>query len=443
MRIFIVGAGEVGIHIASSLVLEGHDLVIIERDAKKAADLQSSMDLLAVHGDGCNPRLLKKHGIDSADLLFAVSDNDASNILSSITARSLGVKQAVVRISNPDMGKNPLVRKDDGITPLYPERLVAEEIVGLTKVPGAGRARSFGDGKLVLLQARPSISAPIYGRRLKEIAGPPGWILAGIHRASGTVIPRGDTKLRPGDLLYAVGPTETSAEYLSSIGLESETVEHVVIAGAGHVGTALARMLIHEKIRVTVIQRGRERAFDFAAKVPEALVLEGNAIESEMLTEAGVADADYFVAATQDDENNLLASLLAREAGARVVVALYHRPEFLHLMQAVQIDVPVSPRMMIAGTILRMVHRREILSMDLVEGGDAEVVEFKVPARARVLKRQLQNLRFPRAAIVAAVLRGDQNFVPTGDFQFEVGDRALVFTLAEALPELERLFRGR
>ncbi len=443
MRIFIVGAGEVGIHIASSLVLEGHDLVIVERDAKKVADLQKSMDLLAVRGNGCNPRLLKKHGIDSADLMFAVSDNDAVNILSSITARAIGVKQAVVRIGNPDMGKNPLVKKDPGITPLFPERLVAEEIVGLTKVPGAGKARSFGDGKLVLLQARPSISAPIYGRRLKEIEGPAGWILAGIHRSSGTVIPRGDTKLRPGDLLYAVGPNETAADYLSSIGLESETVEHVVIAGAGHVGAALARMLIHQKVRVTVIQRGRERAFDFAAKVPEALVLEGNAIDNEMLAEAGVAEADYFVSATQDDENNLLAALLARQAGARVVVALYHRPEFLNLMKAVQIDVPVSPRMMIAGTILRMVHRQEILSMDLVEGGDAEVVEFKVPAKARVLKRTLAEMRFPRAAIVGAVIRGNQNFIPGGDFRFEEGDRAVVFTLSEALPQLERLFRGR
>jgi len=443
MRIFIVGAGEVGIHIASALVLEGHDLVIIERDPKKVANLQSSMDLLAIHGDGCNPLLLKKHGIASADLLFAVSNNDAVNILASITARGMGVKQAVVRIGNQEMGKNPLVRKDDGIVPLYPERLVAEEIVGLTKVPGAGKARSFGDGKLVLLQARPSISAPIYGRRIKDVKGPAGWILGGIHRASGTVIPRGDTKLRPGDLLYAIGPAATFPDYLESIGIKSETVEHVVIAGAGHVGLALAERLIHQKIRVTVIQRGRERAFDFAAKVPEALVLEGNAIDAEVLKEAGVAEADYFVAATQDDENNLLASLLARETGARVVVALYHRPEFLGLMQAVKIDVPVSPRMMIAGTILRMVHRQEILSMDLVEGGDAEIVEFKVPPKAHVLKRKLADLRFPRAAIVGAVLRGDQNFVPGGDFQFEEGDRALVFTLSEALPDLEKLFRGR
>ena len=443
MRIFIVGAGEVGIHIASSLVLEGHDLVVIEKDAKKVAELQSSMDLLAVHGDGCNPRLLKQHGIDSADLLFAVSNNDAINILATLTGRSLGAKQAVVRVGNPDMGKNPLVRKDDKILTLYPERLVAEEIAGLTRVPGAGKAHYFGDGKLVLLQARPTISAPIYGRRIKEIHGPKGWILAGIHRSSGTVIPRGDTKLRPGDLLYAVGPADSTAEYLTSIGLEQGTVEHVVIAGAGHVGAALARLLVHQKIRVTVIQRGHERAFDFAAKLPEVLVLEGNATDPEMLKEAGVAEADYFVAATQADENNLLSSLLARQAGVRTVVALYQRPEFLNLMQAVQIDVPVSPRMLIAGTILRMVHRQEILSLDLVEGGDAEVVEFKVPAKARALKRPLMALNFPRAAIVGAVLRDGHTFVPGGDFQFEEGDRALVFTLSEALPELERLFRGR
>lgn len=443
MRIFIVGAGEVGIHIASSLVREGHDLVVVEKDRKKVAALQSSMDLLAVHGDGCNPQLLKHHGIGNADLLFAVSNDDATNVLASLTARSLGAKQAVVRVGNPDMGKNPLVSKDEDIVLLYPERLVAEEIAALTRVPGAGKLHYFGDGKLVLLQARPTISAPIYGRRIKEINGTPGWILAGIHRASGTVIPRGDTKLRPGDLLYAVGPSDTTGEYLESIGLERQTVEHVVIAGAGQVGAALARLLVQDKIRVTVIQRGHERAFDFASRVPEALVLEGNANDPEMLSEAGIATADFFVAATQDDENNLLSSLLAREAGARSIVALYHRPEFLSLMKAVKIDVPVSPRMLIAGTILRMVHRQEILSLDLVEGGDAEVVEFRVPAKARVLKRPIQALRFPRAAIVAAVLRGDQKFVPGGGFQFEEGDRALVFTLSEALPELERLFRGR
>jgi len=443
MRIFIVGAGEVGVHIAASLVREGHDLVVIERDSAKVARLQSTMDLLAVCADGCDPGILKDHRVGDADLFFAVSNNDAVNILSAITARSLGTARCVVRVGDPRLGKTPLVKKDKQIVTLYPENLVAEEIRDLTRVPGVGKARFFAEGRLVMLQARPSIKAPIYGRPLKDLAGPSNWILTGIHRAAGTVIPRGDTVLRPGDLLYAVGPAESIERYLASIGVESQPTRRVVIAGAGQVGSWLARLLVHGKIEVTVIQRGASRAFDLAAEVPEALVLRGDATDPGMLKEAGVEDADYFVAATQQDETNLLSSLLAREAGARAVVALYHRPEFLNLMHAVRIDIPLSPRMMIAGTILRMVHRREIVSLDLVEGGDAEVVEFEVPARARVLKRPMMGLNFPRAAIVGAVLRGDELFVPDGDFEFAVGDRALVFTLAESLPALERMFRGR
>jgi len=443
MRIFIVGAGEVGVHIAASLVREGHDLVVIERDAGKVARLQSTMDLLAVGGDGCNPEILKDHRVGDADLFFAVSNNDAVNILAAITARSMGAARCVVRVGDPRLGKTPLVRKDEQIVTLYPENLVAEEILNLTRVPGVGKARFFAEGRLVLLQARPSIRAPIYGRPLKDLAGPPSWILTGIHRAAGTVIPRGDTVLRPGDLLYAVGPAEGIARYLESIGVESQPTRKVVIAGAGQVGSWLAQLLVRDKVAVTVIQRGAGRAFNLAAAVPEALVLRGDATDPGMLKEAGVEDADYFVAATQQDETNLLSSLLAREAGARAVVALYHRPEFLNLMHAVRIDIPLSPRMMIAGTILRMVHRREIVSLDLVEGGDAEVVEFEVPSRARVLKREMKRLSFPRASIVGAVLRGKELFVPSGEFRFDVGDRALVFTLAESLPALERMFRGR
>jgi trk system potassium uptake protein TrkA len=443
MKIVIVGAGEVGIHIALSLEREGHDLVVVEKNAQKVERLQKSMDVLAVDGDGCDPKLLRAHGTGEADLFFAVSNNDAVNILSALTARSLGAKRCVVRLGNPKLGRNPLLQQDKEILQLNPERLVAEEIFNLTRVPGVGKARFFADGRLVLLLARPTIKAQIYGRPLKDLTGPKKWILTGVRRASGLIIPRGDTVLRMGDLVWAVGLSDAIPDFLESMAVESRSVKRVVIAGAGQVGRWLARLLVKEKIKVTVIQRGEDRAFDFAADIPEALVLRGGATDPDMLREAGVEGADYFVAATQDDETNLLCSLLAREGGARAVVGLYHKPEFLDLMRAVRIDIPLSPRMMIAGTILRMVHRSEIVSLDLVEGGDAEVVEFYVPAKSRALKRPLVDLRFPRSAIVGAVTRGGESFIPGGEFQFEEGDRALVFSLAEALPALERIFRGR
>jgi trk system potassium uptake protein TrkA len=443
MKVFIVGAGEVGTHIASALCEEGHDLVIIERDQQKVRDLQAQLDVLAVRGDGCNSQILEAHGIERADLFFAVSNDDAANLLAALTARRMGAPRCIVRVGRPYHGRNPLLKADPEIQALYPERLVAEEIQGLTRVPGATKAHFFADRKLALVKAQPAPTAPIYGRALRELEGPEGWILTGIRREETTIIPRGDTRLEEGDLVYAVGNTATAQEFLASIGVDSRPTRRVVIAGGGHVGYWLSRVLVKDHIDVTVIQRGARRAFDLAAEVPEVLVLQGDATDPAMLREAGVDEADYFVSATQDTETNILSSLLARELGAKREVVLYHKPEFLDVLKAVKAALPLSPRLMIAGRILRMVHRREIVNLDVVEGGDAEVVEFKVPSNAKVLKQPLAQLSFPKSSIVGAVLRGKDLFVPRGTFQFKAKDRALVFTLTDTLPALEKMFRER
>ena len=443
MRIFIVGAGEVGFHIASSLSREGHDLVIIEGDREKVHRLEKSLDVLAVHGDACNPQILRSQGIENADLFFAVTNDDPVNLLSAITARRLGASRSVVRLGNVFHQFNPLLQDDPDLVPLYPEQLVAEEILGLTKVPGAIKAHFFGQGRLVLLHAKPSLDAAIYDQQLKYMNGPDGWVLTGIRRGGELLIPRGDTTLQAGDVLYAVGRTENVPAFLKSVGVESRPVRRVLIAGGGQVGRALARLLVAERIKVTVIQRSQERASQVASQVPEALVLKGDATDPDILREAGVDEVDYFVAATQSDENNIFAALLARELGAGSTIVLYQKHEFKNVLQTVQLGVPLSPRLVIAGTILRMVHGREILSLDLMEEGDAEAVEFEVPKEARVLERPLKDLRFPRTAIVGAVMRGDDLFVPVGDFTFREGDRALVFTLSEALPALEKMFSYR
>jgi len=443
MKIFIAGVGEVGFHIARSLSEEGHDLVVIELDPKKVQQLQSELDVLAVTGDGCDPATLKEYGVKDADLFFAVSDNDPANLLAALTARTFGAKRCVARLGNPYHGSNPLLLADPEIIPLYPERLVAEEILGLTKVPGATKAHFFADGKLVLLHAHPSMSVDIYGKPLKELQGPDGWVLVGVLQGLRLTVPRGDTVLMPGQELYAVGRTETITEFLKTIGVESAPVRQVVIAGAGHVGAWLARGLVAQKTQVTVIERNPQRALSLASDVAEALVLRGDATDPALLREAGVQNADYFVAATQSDEANAISSFLARELGARMVVTLYQRPEFLNVLRAARVDIALSPRLVTAGTILRMIHPREILSLDLIETGDAEVVEFEVPPHCKALGAPLRKLKFPEGSIVGAVIRGDERYVPDGDFVFQPGDRALVFTLAGALAHLETMFRSK
>ena len=443
MKVFIAGAGEVGFHIASSLVKEGHDLVIIERDPDKVRRLEKLLDVLVVRGDASNPQILRAHGIENAQLFFAVTNDDPANLLAGMTARKLGAARSVVRLGRVFHEFNPLLQDDPDLIPLYPEKLVAEEILALIKIPGASRVRYFAQGRLMLLHGRLSDDADLYGKPIMELEGPEGWILTGIRRDSELIIPRGDTRLEPGDVFYAVGRTETVPGFLESVGVESVPVRNVLIAGGGQVGRTLARLLVHEKIKVSVIQRSETRAFEVAAEVPEALVLRGNATDPEILREGGVRDADYFVAATQTDEDNIFAALLARELGARSSVLLYHSQEFKNVLQTLHLGVTLSPRLVIAGTILRMVHRREILSLDLLEEGIAEAVEFEVPPGARVLKRPIKKLHFPRAAIIGAVIRGEELFVPGGDFEFKPGDRALIFTLVDALPSLEKMFSDR
>jgi trk system potassium uptake protein TrkA len=443
MKIFIVGAGEVGRHIASSLTQEGHEIIVVEADLDKAQHLQSEVDVLAVTGDGCNARILEQHGIHDADLFFAVSNDDAANMLSALTARRLGVAKCVARVGNPYHGSSPLLADDPNIIPMYPERLVADEIKGLMRVPGVSKAHFFEDGKLVLLRVRPSARVDIYDKPLRDLEGPEGWILVGVMQGLKLCVPKGDTILRHGQSIYAVGHTETVDEFLTGIGVEAPPTRKVLIAGAGHVGSWLARGLVKDKIQVTVIQRKRQKAKALAAQIPEVLVLQGDATDPALLREAQVGEMDYFVAATQDDEANVISSFLARGEGARMLVTLYQRAEYLKVLRAAHVDIALNPRLVTAGTILRMVHRHEILSLDLVESGDAEVVEFEVPAKSKVLKAPLRKLNMPEDSIVGAVIRGDERYVPGGDFAFEVGDRALVFALAEALPKLEKLFRGQ
>lgn len=442
MRIFIIGAGEVGAHIASALAQEGHDLVIVDTDLERVQAIQSELDVMGVLADGSLSSTLKANNIAQAELVFAVSNDDAANLLSVLTARRLGAGKCVVRLGNPGHGESPLL-EDEGILPLYPERLVAEEVIGLTKVPGASKAHFFEDGQLLLLRARPGAKAQIYGKSLRDLTLPKGWILVGVERGMKLSIPTGDTVLRPGQRLYALGYPESASEFLATIGIEAPPIRKVVVAGGGHVGRWLAHRLVEDGVRVTVLQRDRDKAFALATDIPEALVLHGDATDLTLLKEADVGNADYFVAATQDDETNVISSYLARESGARTVVALYQRPEFVNVLRAARVDIGLSPRLITAGTILKMVHRREILSLDLVASGEAEVVEFQVPARCRALRAPLSKLRFPSGAIVGAVMRGDQRIVPGGNFSFQEGDRALVFSLADSLVALEKLFRGK
>lgn len=452
MRLVVLGAGQMGEHLLQELIRLPRrlDITLIEKDAH-SEHLLSRFDIGFAQGDARIPSVLIQHCAD-ADVLFALTNDDATNLLAALTATdpAIGVERAVVRLSDARHQENPLLQtsaRKKAIETILPEERVAEEILGLIRLPGAKSARAFGGGDLLLLRAKPT-NEEVFDRPLAGIrSAPRGWILTGILRAadSGRLeIPRGQSRVQAGDEVFAVGPASTAPDFLRAVGLHRAAAQRVVVAGLGQVGRRLSRMLVDSGVEVTTIKRPSNPAVS-----PASVSILGDATDEHILEEAMVEDADFFVAATDADEVNFMAAHLAKQLGARRTIALHNRHHFNDVMRAVGVDHPISPAVITAGALLRPLHSRATARLEWVEGG-GELVEIEVVAGSPATERPLRDLGIPHTSIVGEVVRENVGaFVPDGDTRFLGGDRVAVFmeqggngAAPEPLCELEEVFGG-
>ena len=430
---------------------EDHDITLVEKDSDTRTHLLRKYDIGCIEGDGRVPEILTQH-CAGADALFALTNDDATNLLVALTATdpAIGVRRAVVRLSDPRHQWNPLLADETRrlrIETILPEALVAEEILGLIRYPGARSVRSFGDGILVLLRAVPT-EPTVFDRPLEEIdTGPRGWILTGILRKKGgsLEIPRGKTRVREGDEIFAIGPAAEAPNFLRSIGLHRRPAKRVVIAGLGQVGRRLGELLLESGVDLTMIRRRSNNAPPLPAHT-----IVGDATEEDILREADVEGADFFVAATAADEVNFMSAHLAKQAGARQTIALHNRDDLREVMQGLGVDHPIAPGVITAGALMKVLHSRAMVRLDWVEGG-GELVEIEVAEGSPATRAPLRRLGLPHSCIAGEVVRAKSApFVPDGDTEFVSGDRVALFMSQGAagesgqpdslLCELEQLF---
>ena len=456
MRLVVLGAGRMGEHLIRQLsgLPEYHDITLVERDSETRIHLQRKYDIGIAEGDARVPAILTRHGA-GADVLFALTNDDATNMLAALTATdpAIGVQRAVVRLSDQRHRENPLLAEEarrQAIETIFPEELVAEEIFGILRYPGARSVRSFGEGVLVLLRATPA-DPTVFDRPVEAIdTAPRGWILTGILRSGGgpLEIPRGRTRVQEGDEIFAVGPVTEARNYLKAIGLDQRPARRVVIAGLGQVGRRLGELLLDEHVDLTAIRRHSNSRFSLAAHT-----IIGDATDEDILQEAGVGGADFFVAATNADEVNLMAAHLAKKAGARRTVALHNRDDLHGAMKDLGVDHPISPGEVSAGALMKLLHTRAMVRLDFVEGG-GELVEIEVARGSPATRAPLRRLGVPHTCIIGEVVRErSAPFVPNGDTEFVAGDRVALFMSQHAvgksgepdslLVELEELFGRR
>jgi trk system potassium uptake protein TrkA len=446
MRILILGAGDVGFHLAQQLAGENHDVVVIEQDRDRARAIQDSMDALVIEGNGASLTTLERAGIAKTDLLLAVTSQDEINIMACLSASQYQVPKRIARVSKPDYYDHTGILPPERLgvdLMINPERECALETYQLLHSAAATEFAQFEGGLVQLIGVRVKPDAPVAGKRLLEIGRQASRVRAlvvAIARDGETIIPSGGTRIEAGDQVFILGEPDALPKVLPLAGYERFDLRRVIIAGGSREGWFLAQMLEKHRIECTIIEADRTRATALAEQLQRSLVFHGDATDLDLLEMEAIGEADGFVAYTGSDETNLLSCLLAKSLGARKVISLIDRFDYVPLVARVGVDAAVSPRLAAVNAILSHVRRGSVLAVATLKGTRAQGIEFDVSSRFPYLATPLAEVRFPPGSLIGAIIRNENVIIPGGTDVIQSGDRVIVFVMPDALRAVERLF---
>jgi trk system potassium uptake protein TrkA len=451
MKIVILGAGQVGGSVAESLVSEQNDITVVDLEPQRLRNLQERLDLRTVLGSGAHPSVLTEAGIEDADLLVAVTQSDETNLVACrIAARMFNVPRRIARVRATDYLANERVLGEDGFDvdlSICPEQILTDYIVKLVEFPEALQVLDFAGGKVSLVAVRAFSGGPLVGHPLKElrrhIPNTDTRIVA-IFRGDRSIVPDGDTVIEAGDEVFCLAAAEQIRDVMRELRRMDRPVKRVMIGGGGNIGLRLA-LALEDRYSVRVIEHNKRRCELLAARLGEALVLNGDTTDEELLENENIAEMDLFVAVTNDDENNIMSSLLAKRMGARRVVSLINRRSYVDLLQSGQIDIAISPAQATIGTLLAHVRRGDVVAVHSLRRGAAEALEAVVHGdreSCKLTDRRVNEIDLPPGTTIGAVVRGDEVIMAHHDTVIRAEDHVIVFVADKKnLPRVERMFQ--
>jgi len=451
VKIVILGAGQVGASVAESLVSEQNDITVVDIDPNRLRVLQDRYDLRTVTGSGAHPTVLLEAGIEDADLLIAVTQSDETNLVAcKLASRLFNVPRRVARVRATDFINDEKILGADGFEvdlAICPEQVLTDNIVKLVEFPEALQVLDFADGRVSLVAVRAYPGGPLVGHPIrdlrKHIPGVDTRVVA-IFRRDAAVAPDGDTVIEAGDEVFCLAATKDIRQVMRELRRMDRPVKRVMIAGGGNIGLRLAAAL-EADYSVRIVDHNKRRCEALAAKLDRALVLNGDATDEELLEQENVAEMDLYVAVTNDDENNIMSSLLAKRLGAKRVVALINRRSYVDLVQRAQIDIAISPAQATIGKLLAHVRRGDVVAVHSLRRGAAEALEAVVHGdreSCRVTDRRIEEIQLPPGAQIGAIVRGEEVLMAHHDTRVLAEDHVIVFvTDKKLLPKVERLFQ--
>ncbi len=446
MNVIVIGMGEVGKHIAGFLASEDHNVTIIDSDQRAVAKAEENMDVMALVGQGGSTKCLRKAEAHNADLVIAVTDDDEANLLAAYVAKSLGAKKTIARVSSREYldGESGVYHNMLGADlVICPPILSAAEISKLVRSVGAVLVENFAQNRVELIQLAMNEQLKAVGMKLKDLSMPKNTLIAAISRDDRLIIPSGDDEILLNDEVLIIGKIDSIPEVEDFFGKKLRGAAHkVIIVGGGEIGFSVARSLAGEELEVTLIDKDPERCRYLSEELDNVLLINGDGTDMAILEEVKVSDCDVFISAVSEGEEvNLLAGLLAKQLGARKSVVLADKPHYKELYEQIGIDAVVSPRLVAANQIMKYVRAGTVVSVTILEEGKGEILEIIAPPSARIVKKPLMDLNFPKGAIIGAIAGPDGVIVPKGSDTVPPNSTAIVFTTPQARKKVERLFK--
>ena len=468
MKIVILGAGQVGSTVAESLVSEANDITVVDVNAERLKKLQDRLDLRTVTGNAAHPAILEQAGARDADMILAVTQSDETNMVAcKLAATMFNIPTKIARIRSADYLSHPEIFSPENFAvdhSICPEQILCDYIVKLLEFPESLQVLEFADGKVSLVAVRAFHGGPLVGHELQYLRQHMPQIdtrVAAVFRQDSPIVPEGKTVIEAGDEVFFIAATENIRGVMRELRRMDKPVKRVMVGGGGNIGRRLAKA-IENKYEVKIIEFNKAGAERLAAELNNTLVLAGDVTDEELLDAENVSEMDVYCAVTNDDETNIMSSLLAKRRGVRKVVALINRGSYVNLVQSGQIDIAISPAQATIGTLLAHVRRGDCAVVHSLRRGAAEALELIAhgdPKSSRVVGRRVEEIDLPKGVTIGAIVRRHERpGAPKGaggingpdyevifahhDTIIEPEDHVVVFVVNKRLvPKVEKLFQ--
>ena len=451
MKIIILGAGQVGGTLAENLANEANDITVIDVDTVRLRELQDRLDIRTVQGKGSYPSVLKRAGADDADMLIAVTNSDEINMVACQIAYSIHrtpTKIARVRASTylhkEGLFSNEAIPIDVIISP---EQVVTNYIQRLVEHPGALQVLDFADGRVQLVAVKAYYGGPLVGQELRYLRQHMPNVdtrVAAIFRRDRPIIPQGSTVIEVDDEVFFIAAKNHIRAVMSELRRLEHNYKRIIIAGGGNIGERLAEA-IESRYQIKMIERNADRCRMLSEKLNKAVILHGNASDQDLLLEESIEDTDVFLAITNDDEANIMSSMLAKRLGARKVMTLINNPAYVDLVQGGEIDIAISPQQATIGSLLTHVRRGDVVNVHSLRRGAAEAIEAIAHGDKRsskVVGRAIADIDLPEGTTIGAIVRNDEVLIAHDDIVVEPDDHVILFLVDKRrIRDVEKLFQ--